>query len=253
MCLILLAWRQHPDYSLVLAANRDEYYRRPAVPAGPWPDSPDIIGGRDLRQGGSWLAMHRDGRFAVVTNYREPAMMDEPPRSRGRLVSDFLQGDQSPSAFLAETEKEGSLYRGFSLLVGDRSTLGYLSNREAGYRLLEPGVYGVSNALLDTPWPKVTHGKRRLAALLQSSPFDIEGGFALLADTEPPQSPAGMEYNSDAIAGPLSPVFIQTAIYGTRCSTLLWCDATGQMTLRERSFEQGRSDWSEVCHRLSAS
>jgi len=249
MCLILLAWQQHPDYPLVLAANRDEFYGRPASPAGPWPGQADILGGRDLLQGGSWLAMHRDGRFAVVTNYRETPPSVEPPRSRGRLVSDFLQGRQDPTSYLTRIEPQGHLYRGFSLLVGDHGALGYLSNRNAGFRLLEPGVYGVSNALLDTPWPKVTEGKRRLESVLQSSPLDIDGLFALLADSAPPPSPAGEGYNSDAIAGPLAPIFIQTANYGTRCSTLLWRNHAGQLTLKERSFEPGRSGWSEVCHR----
>ena len=135
MCLILLAWRQHRDYPLVLAANRDEYYGRPASPAGPWPEQPEIVGGRDLREGGSWLAAHRDGRFAVVTNYRETPTLSAAPRSRGRLVQDFLLGEQGAADYLAEVEKEGQLYRGFSLLVGDGTALGYLSNRSEALRL----------------------------------------------------------------------------------------------------------------------
>ncbi|MEZ4484480.1 MAG: NRDE family protein, partial [Syntrophotaleaceae bacterium] len=131
MCLILLAWRQHADYPLVLAANRDEYYARPAAPAGPWPGQPEVVGGRDLLQGGSWLALHRAGRFAVVTNYRETPPAVEPPRSRGRLVSDFVLGSQSIAAYLAQVDGQDQLYRGFSLLVGDGRTLGYLSNRSA--------------------------------------------------------------------------------------------------------------------------
>ncbi len=253
MCLILLAWGQHPDYPLVLAANRDEYYRRPTAAAGPWQEQPGIIGGRDLLQGGSWLAMSRSGRFAAVTNFREPPPALEPPRSRGRLVSDFLLGPCSPADYLARVEQQGPLYRGFSLLVGDRSAVGYLSNHAAGYRLLEPGLYGISNALLDTPWPKVVAGKDRLAALLAASPLDSGGLFTLLADNNSPSLPVGTPANGDALAGPQAPIFIRTAEYGTRCSTLLWSDRAGGMTLLERSFEPGRSRWSEVRHRFDDS
>lgn len=192
MCLILLAWKQHRDYPLVLAANRDEYYRRPTAVAGPWQEQPGIVGGRDLLQGGSWLAMGLNGRFAAVTNFRESPPAVDPPRSRGRLVSDFLQGTSSPGEYLASVEKQGRLYRGFSLLVGDRSTVGYLSNRVAGYRLLEPGLYGISNALLDTPWPKVVNGKALLSACLTTSPLDKAGLFQLLADGRLPELPAGI-------------------------------------------------------------
>lgn len=248
MCLILLAWGQHPDYPLVLAANRDEYYRRPAAVAGPWPQHPGIVGGRDLLQGGSWLAMGRNGRFAVVTNFREPPLVVDPPRSRGRLVSDFLLGSYNPVDFLARTEQEGSLYRGFSLLVGDRNAVGYLSNRKTGYRLLEPGFYGVSNALLDTPWPKVVTGKERLETLLKASLLDRAGLFQLLADDNLPPLPAGVSADGDMIAGPQAPIFIRTAEYGTRCSTLLWTEGAGGMNILERSFDPGSRRWSEVHH-----
>lgn len=253
MCLILLAWQQHQDYPLVLAANRDEYYRRPAAVAGPWPQHPDIIGGRDLLQGGSWLAMGRSGRFAVVTNFREPPPAVMPPRSRGRLVSDFLLGSCSSADYLVRTEQQGSLYRGFSLLVGDGTAVGYLSNRMAGYRLLEPGLYGVSNALIDTPWPKLIAGKERLGALLKASPLDHAGLLKMLADDKLPDLPAGIPANGDTIAGPQAPIFIRTAEYGTRCSTLLWTARAGGMTLLERSFEAASNRWSEACHRFSAS
>lgn len=253
MCLILLAWGQHPDYPLVLAANRDEYYRRPTAIAGPWQEHPGIIGGRDLLQGGSWLAMSRNGRFAAVTNFREPPPAVDPPRSRGQLVSDFLLDSRSPAAYLAGVEQQGSLYRGFSLLVGDRGSVGSLSNRGAGYRLLEPGVYGVSNALLDTPWPKVVAGKKCLASLLATSPLDNAGLFKMLADDTPSSLPAGASPNGDLIAGPQAPIFIRNAEYGTRCSTLLRTDQAGGMTFLERSFMSDGCDWSEVRYRLDGS
>lgn len=248
-----MAWQQHRDYPLVLAANRDEYYCRPTTSAGPWQDQPGIIGGRDLLQGGSWLAMCPNGRFAAVTNFREPPPAVDPPRSRGRLVSDFLQGVSDPAEYLAAVEQQRRLYRGFSLLVGDRSTVGYLSNRVPGYRLLEPGLYGVSNALLDTPWPKVVAGKAGLASQLTSSTLDSTGLFDLLADESLPELPAGISANGDLLAGPQAPIFIRTAEYGTRCSTLLWTERASGMTLLERSFESGSRQWSEVCHRFGDS
>lgn len=253
MCLILLAWQQNRDYPLVLAANRDEYYHRPTATAAPWQEQPGIVGGRDLLQGGSWLAMGPNGRFAAVTNFREPPPALDPPRSRGRLVSDFLQEKSSPAEYLAGVEAQGPLYRGFSLLAGDRGAVGYLSNRMAGYRLLEPGLYGVSNALLDTPWPKVVAGKARLASQLTISPLDSTGLFKLLADESLPDLPAGISANGDMIAGSQAPIFIRTAEYGTRCSTLLWTERAGGMTLLERSFKPGSRQWSEVCHRFGDS
>jgi uncharacterized protein with NRDE domain len=253
VCLILLAWKQHPDYPLVLAANRDEYYQRPTAVAGPWQEYPGIIGGRDLLQGGSWLAMSPNGRFAAVTNFRESPPAVDPPRSRGRLVRDFLLDTCSPADYLARTEQQGSLYCGFSLLVGDRCSVGYVSNRGAGYRLLEPGLYGISNALLDTPWPKVVAGKERLKALLATSPLDDAGLFRMLSDGRPLSLPAGIPANGDFIAGSQAPIFIRTAESGTRCSTLLWTDQAGGMTLRERSFDSGGSQCSEVHYRFDGS
>jgi len=235
VCLILLAWGQHP------------------ASAGPWQEHPGIIGGRDLLQGGSWLAMGRTGRFAAVTNFREPPPAVDPPRSRGQLVSDFLLGLRSPEVYLAGVEQQGSLYRGFSLLVGDRGSVGYLSNRGTGYRLLEPGLYGVSNALLDTPWPKVVVGKKGLATLLATSPLDHTGLFKLLADESPPGLSVEASANIDLIAGSQAPIFIRTAEYGTRCSTLLWTDLAGSMTLLERSFVPAGRDWNEVSYRFDGS
>ncbi|OEU60289.1 MAG: hypothetical protein BA870_06805, partial [Desulfuromonadales bacterium C00003094] len=204
-------------------------------------------------QGGSWLAMSRNGRFAAVTNFREPPPAVDPPRSRGQLVSDFLLDSRSPAAYLAGVEQQGSLYRGFSLLVGDRGSVGSLSNRGAGCRLLEPGVYGVSNALLDTPWPKVVAGKKCLASLLATSPLDNAGLFKMLADDTPSSLPAGASPNGDLIAGPQAPIFIRNAEYGTRCSTLLRTDQAGGMTFLERSFMSDGCDWSEVRYRLDGS
>lgn len=150
-------------------------------------------------------------------------------------------------------EQQGRLYGGFSLLVGDRSAVGYLSNRVSGFRLLEPGLYGVSNALLDTPWPKVIAGKAGLATQLKASALDSAKLFELLADEAVPELPAGIPANGDMLAGAQAPIFIRTAQYGTRCSTLLWTERSGGMTLLERRFEPDGHQWSDVCHRFGDS
>ncbi len=249
MCLILLAVDRHPEYALVLAANRDEYYRRPALPAGPWPENPDVCGGRDLEKGGSWLAVHRGGRFAAVTNFHEPPVVADPRLSRGLLVRDFLFGTKSPVEYLAQVQREGHLYRGFSLLVGDRSTVGYVSNRGEGGPL-GPGVYGISNSLLDSPWPKVTRGKRALTRVLAAPELDPEDLFVLLADPSRPDGEWPEDEDPDSAPERRAPIFIRTADFGTRCSTLLLVRPGGEVTLVERTFFPDREGWQEVRHEL---
>jgi uncharacterized protein with NRDE domain len=249
MCLILLAINQHPEYQLVLAANRDEFYQRPTLPAGPWTEAPDVIGGRDLEKGGSWLAVSRTGRFAAVTNFREPVATNEPPLSRGLLVSDFVSGDETPGACLDRVGKESHRYRGFSLLVGERTTVGYVSNR-GSRMLLEAGLYGIGNALLDTPWPKVLHGKRNLSRLLQEPELDPQAIFTLLADPSQPWNGARMPKTPGEETEPLDPIFVQTSTFGTRCSSLLLIHRTGRITFMERSFAADGKSWREERHDL---
>ncbi len=247
MCLILLAVDRHPEYALVLAANRDEYYRRPALPAGPWPENPDIFGGRDLEKGGSWLAVRRGGRFAAVTNFYEPPAVGKPLLSRGLLVRDFLCGAQSPAEYLDQVQREGRRHRGFSLLVGERSIVGYVSNRGDG-GVLGPGVYGISNALLDTPWPKVTRGKQVLARVLAAPELDPEALFSLLADPSRPDGEWPEDEDPDSAPERRAPIFIRTAEFGTRCSTLLLIRHSGAATLIERTYFPDREGWKEVRH-----
>jgi uncharacterized protein with NRDE domain len=172
MCLILAALDAHPDYTLIVAANRDEFYDRPTASAAFWPEHPRILGGRDLRAGGTWLAVARSGRFAAVTNYRQGEREAAAPRSRGLLVSDYLSSEVDATAYAARVEREGAEYNGFNLLAGDARELHWLSNREGRPRRLGPGIYGLSNHLLDTPWPKVAAGKTGLQALLGGSSGD---------------------------------------------------------------------------------
>jgi uncharacterized protein with NRDE domain len=167
MCLILFAYQRHPRYRLILAANRDEFYARPTAPLGFWADHPQVLAGRDLEQKGTWLGVTRGGRLAAITNYRDPQAIKPNAPSRGHLVSDFLKGSIPPLDYLQDISASAARYSGFNLLVGDPSGLFYFSNHGAVMCRLAPGLYGLSNGLLDIPWPKVDQGKQALAALVR--------------------------------------------------------------------------------------
>ncbi len=237
MCLILFAWRAHPEYRLIVAANRDEYFGRPTAPAGFWDDPPGILAGRDLEAGGTWLGITVQGRFAALTNYRNPADKKSIAPSRGGLVGDFLAATTKPEAYLAKIAERAQEYNGFSLLVGDEDSLHFLSNRGDGVSRVKPGVHGLSNHLLDTPWPKVEKGKSRFAALL-GKPFDAEAMLGLLDDSQPaanhllPSTGVSLEMEER-----LSAIRIAAAGgYGTRCSTVLCMGESGKIEFLERSY-----------------
>ena len=242
MCLIAVAWRTHPRFELALIANRDEFHARPAVAAAADAERPDIYGGRDLQAGGSWLGLARSGRFATVTNYREDLAPHPGARSRGELVTRFLEGGDTALQFAGALD--GEAYAGFSLLaalLGEREQLVYVSNRGDPARALTPGVYGLSNASLDTPWPKLLRSKSRLQSLIEHGTVDTETLFALLADREPGSS----EDIADAISDDLPPEmmraiaapFVVTPAYGTRCSTVVLAGRSGQVHVHERRFD----------------
>lgn len=242
MCLILFAHRRHPRYALVLAANRDEFYRRPSEPVHFWPDAPNILAGRDRLAGGTWLGLNRSGRLAALTNYRDPAAHRPDAPSRGALVSDFLRGEHSASDYLDDLATRSGQFNGFNLLVGEPGGLYYHSNHtDSTPRRLEPGLYGLSNALLGTPWPKVEHGRQRLAeALALDGAALVERLLALLADDRRPSDDAlpdtgiGLERERA-----LAPIFIATPDYGTRSSSVVLIDHHGRAELTERSYDDG--------------
>ena len=236
MCLILFAWRAHPEHALVVAANRDEFFERPSLPAAYWDDRPGILAGRDLTARGTWLGVTRSGRFASITNYRNPAERRDDAPSRGQLVTDFLASADPPAAHFAGVARRAQQYNGFSMLAADARSLAFYSNRDGGVREVEAGVHGLSNHLLDTPWPKVAKGKERLGDLL-SRRFDHEAYLEMLGDTEPahdrhlPDTGVGVERERK-----LSSIRIVDATYGTRCSTVLRLDADGTAEFWERSY-----------------
>jgi uncharacterized protein with NRDE domain len=238
MCLILFAYRIRPDYPLVLAANRDEFYARPTAPLGFWQDQKKILAGRDLKARGTWMGAAADGRWAAITNYRDPAAHKADAPSRGRLVVDFLAGDTPPLAYLENLRLQSRRFNGFNLLVGDRADLFFFSNRNGRIQRLHPGLYGLSNHLLDTPWPKVARGKQRLGRLLAAAgPIASEAVFDLLGDRTPapdrslPKTGVGPEWERR-----LSPLFITSRDYGTRSSSLLLMNRAGALRITERTF-----------------
>lgn len=244
MCLILLAIEQHPDLPLVVAANRDEFYARPTRDAAFWPEAPQLLAGQDLQQGGTWFGVTRAGRLAMVTNVRRPDDQ-RGSASRGQLVREFLLAGGSPEASLQQLLTRREEYPGFNLIAGTWDRLYFSSNRgQAQPKRLGPGVHGLSNASLDTPWPKVAGGCRDLAGLLEKVPAaELEPAlFALLADDhraaddELPETGIGLEWERL-----LSARFIRSAAYGTRCSTLLTVDRQGRVRFVERSFVPGQA------------
>ena len=234
MCLIVFAWQAHPHYRLIVAANRDELHQRAALAAGWWPEEPTVLAGRDLQADGTWLAIARSGRFATVTNYHEHRHIDGAPKSRGALVTAFVTAEEGPQTYVEALDE--SQYAGFSLLAAEGDELAYVSNRGDPPRLLPPGIYGLSNAALDTPWPKLVRSRERLRELLQADAVAEEDLLHLLAD----RTPAEVSVSDDlpfTLAQNISSPFIVSSEYGTRCSTALLFTHDGQITFNERRFD----------------
>lgn len=235
MCLIVFSWKLLPECPLLLVANRDEFFDRPAQPAGWWDEQPDIYAGRDLRAGGTWLGIDRKGRFAALTNIRNGHAPAQEKRSRGELVSNFLSTDIDPAAYLAQVRDSGADYNGFNLIFGDERGMYWVSNDDpSSFRLLEPGIYGLSNGSLDTPWPKVVRAKAQFASLLcQGAPDDAY--FEMLSDTTRatdsrlPDTGVSLEWERM-----LSPICIESDSYGTRASSLVRVMQGGRADLQER-------------------
>lgn len=237
MCLILFAYKAHPNYRLVVAANRDEFYARPTAPLGFWEDYTEVLAGRDLAQKGTWMGVTAGGRFSAITNFRDPQSIKAQAPSRGQLVSDYLIGKMNPKSYLEQLAATANRYNGFNLLVGDADQLCYYSNYGKGIRCLAPGIYGLSNHLLDTNWPKVARGKKQLTKIIHENddPSD-ETLFLMLQD----QTAAADEHLPNtgvdlAWERMLSPIFITSPEYGTRSSSVLKIDLEGRIKFSERT------------------
>jgi uncharacterized protein with NRDE domain len=239
MCLIVFAYDCHPDYRLILGANRDEFRNRPADPAGFWKSAPYLLAGRDKQAGGTWMGVTTTGKFAAITNYRDPRIQVTDPPSRGRLVADFLlDASLTPEAYQALLSRDGQQYDGFNLLYGNLDALHYFTNRGGSSGPIAPGIHGLSNHLLDTSWAKVTMARSRLEAILQQGPVDPEEIFAALSDPVPfadnllPDTGVGLDRERM-----LSPLFIENEEYGTRSSTVILISRNGQVSFLERIID----------------
>jgi uncharacterized protein with NRDE domain len=252
MCLLLLALDAHPEFSVIVAANRDEFYDRPTAPAAFWAEAPAVLAGRDLRAGGTWLGVDRRGRFAAVTNYRQGRREHVARRSRGRLVSEFLTTEIDAREHLEHVVEDAALYNGFNLLAGNAKELYYFSNRDGRARALPPGVYGLSNHLLDTAWPKVSSSKRTLGSLLAGHGSEQTADLlTLLSDRARPSDEllpvTGVGLELERL---LSSAFIVSADYGTRSSTVLLVNRGGDVTFIESTFGPGGEPAGQVRHQF---
>jgi uncharacterized protein with NRDE domain len=237
MCLIFLSINNHPTYKLIVAANRDEFYKRKTAPVQFWVDQPNLLAGRDLEANGTWMGMNKQGKICMVTNYRDLKNINPNAPSRGQLVSDFLINDVHAANYLKSTSEKGKAYNGFNLIAGTPDSLFYYSNYQEGVHQLETGLHGLSNHLLNTPWPKVRKGKEKIQAILANKNIEVNTLFEFLYDDERasdeqlPDTGVGLERERA-----LSSMFIKSPGYGSRCSTVVLVDRDDRAEYTERVY-----------------
>lgn len=246
MCLLIIGINAHPDYSLIIAANRDEFYNRPKLPAHYWYDAPFLLAGKDLKAGGTWMGITKQGKFAALTNYRDIPSIKENAPSRGHIVSDFLFNKNPANDYIEKISSLGNLYNGYNLILGDFFHLFYYSNVNNSRTFLNNGVYGLSNHLLDTDWFKVRESKKNFNEILSRKNIEVEKLFNLLTDenkavdNDLPETGLGKEFEKI-----LSSAFIKSPVYGTRCSTVIMVDKNKNVTFIERSYENSPESFNE--------
>lgn len=242
MCLILFSWNSHPKYKLIVAANRDEFYVRPTAPAGFWEEHKTILAGRDLKAGGTWLGVEKSGYFTAITNYRNMDTIKENAASRGDLTKNFLVNKNEPIQYLKTISKHRDKYNDFNLLVSDFHGLYYYTNIKNQIIKLDSGIYGLSNHFLDTPWPKVTTGKKIFESIIKTNDFSTELLFELLKNVDVSDDhllpSTGV---SKELERALSSIFIKTPDYGTYCSTVLLVDKEGNCEFQERTYKPDKA------------
>ncbi|MCK9452466.1 MAG: NRDE family protein [Bacteroidales bacterium] len=249
MCLISFAYNMHPRYSLVLLANRDEFYKRPARKAQFWTEEgfPDILAGKDLSAGGTWMGINKNGKWAALTNYRDMSKLKPNPPSRGHLVLNYLKSGLTAVEYLESIKEKASLYDGFNLLAGDNNGIFHFSNETNKITRIKPGVHGLSNALLNTPWPKLETANSKLAYSIQEDNLNRDTLFNILTDQQKADESQLPETGlTKEMEKAVSSIFISTDDYGTRCSSLLFIDMEGNIDFTERSYIPGPNDMEEV-------
>lgn len=237
MCLLLFGLKTCKSFPFILAANRDEFYQRPTAAMDFWPENPSILAGRDLEHGGTWFGINTRGSFAALTNYRDLSTLKQKAPSRGDIIVEFMNFKGDIPDFLAQLKRKSSRYNGFNLLIGDSGNLYWFSNQTNIITPVPPGIHGISNHLMDTPWPKVTHGKKALAKAIDTDQLDFTALFDLLSDSsrpldsQLPDTGIGLEWEQI-----LSPLFIQSPSYGTRSSIAMGITPQGQIKVTERTY-----------------
>ncbi|MFD1849895.1 NRDE family protein [Oceanobacillus bengalensis] len=241
MCLINFHFHDHPNYKLIIAANRDEAYKRPTANATFWEDEPNILAGRDLLQMGTWLGVTKGGRFAALTNYRDPNLPETGKTSRGEIVRSFLTGNTPPKHFLKELARNRKDYAGFNILLGNADELYHYNNILDTITEITPGTHGLSNHTLNTPWPKVVKGRNMLHTYVKEHPkiepeklFTITSNAEQAPDEALPDTGVGID-----LERLLSPLFITSEEYGTRSSTVVLIDKHNRVTFVERNYHNG--------------
>ena len=237
MCLIVFANNVHPNYKLIFAANRDEFYNRPSEQAEYWNDHPNLLAGKDLQAGGTWLGITKEGRFSAITNFRDLKNHRNDAPSRGNLTLNFLINEETPEAYFKKLKPTLNDFNGFNLLFGTVDELYYFSNKSNGLQKIKPGIHGISNAILDTPWPKVEKSKRQLQNLIRREDIHPWKVLNILDDTSPakdvelPDTGVGLELERI-----LSPIFIKSEKYGTRSSTVVMVDKNNKVSFVEKTY-----------------
>jgi len=237
MCLIVFANNVHPKYKFIFAANRDEFYNRPSSQANFWKENSELLAGRDLQAGGTWMGITKKGKFAAITNFRDLKNHRNDAPSRGKLTVDFLANNIHPEEYYGFLKSDLNKFNGFNLILGNIDKLYYFSNKNEALKKLEPGIHGISNALLNTPWPKVEKSKKQLEALLGQNEIHPHEVMNILYDKNKadddflPDTGVGIE-----LERLLSPVFISSEKYGTRCSTVVMADKNNNVQFLEKTY-----------------
>lgn len=244
MCLLLISYKVYPNYKIIIAANRDEFYDRPAEAANYWKENPSILAGKDLKAGGTWLGITKEGRFAAITNYRNMKINNENAPSRGKLIIDFLSNKTSIEDYSNKLKESSRRYNGYNLVFGDKENLFYFSNATEKLIKLTPGIYGLSNHLLDTPWPKVEKSKNSFKEKINNKDVGINDLFDILSDkTAPPDEFLPNTELNIEIERAVSPIFVETPFYGTRSSTVILWDNNDKIIFVEKFLNPSNKKW----------
>ena len=243
MCLLLLAYKSHPNYKIILAANRDEFYKRPTLPLHNWKNHPELFAGKDLEGKGTWLGITKTGKLAAITNYRDMASIKKNAPTRGKLVTDFLMNKIPAEKYSDILIKTTKIYNGYNLIYGEINNLYYFSNLNDKALKFSPGIYGLSNHLLDTPWPKVIKSKKKFSKILEETIPSKYELFELLLDSEIfPEKELPNSGLSKELEKMVSPIFTSSDEYGTRSSSVILIDNENNVHFMEKSLNVNK-EW----------